>query len=253
MGQNMNVVISDDGTSVNTNFKFTMTLNSNKKTGKTVLEYTLSYNDFLMSTSTVETVIKNGILNILSANNTFEDALQYIEIVANGSPSVDLDAIFQNETVCKEIMRIMSQKYMGDFGQELTAIVKNGGFNTDTQIPSEFRMNNQHIILADGDRPSFVRAGILMLGANSDNINARSSILYTAGKKSIFIKKNGQFGKKNGQFGPRGGGKRMTRKPRVKKSRHTKGANKGKTSKKNKSMKRVKNKNKKSRRGKGRK
>ena len=253
MGQNMNVVISDDGTSVNTNFKFTMTLNSNKKTGKTVLEYTLSYNDFLMSTSTVETVIKNGILNILSANNTFEDALEYIEIVAKGSPSVDFDAIFQNKTVCKEVMRIMSRKYMGDFGQELTAIVKNGGFNTDTQIPSEFRMNNQHIILADGDRPSFVRSGILMLGANSDNINARSSILYMSGKESIFIKKNGQFGKKNGQFGTRRGGKRMTRKPRVKKSRHTKGTNKGKTSKKNKSMKRVKNKNKKSRRGKGRK
>ena len=201
-----------------------------------------------MSTSIIDTVIKNGIVNILSANNTFENALGYIELVARKqwSPSVDFDAIFQDDPVCKEVMRIMSRKYMGDFGQELTAIIKNGGFNTDTKIPIEFRMNNQHIILADGDRPSFVRAGILMLGANNDNINARSSILYMSDKGGIFIKKNGQFN-------PRRGGKRMTRKHRVKKSRHTKGSNKGKTSKKNKSMKRVKNKNKKSRRGKGRK
>ena len=54
----------------------------------------------------------------------------------------------------------LTQKFMGDFGQELNAIATNFGKGGSA---------DSYTLLADGDRPSFVRASLLRLLANKWN------------------------------------------------------------------------------------
>ena len=145
-----------------------------KQTGKkTVMEYYSIYNEFTISDCVVEAVIQNNLLNILSANNTFKDILDELEKCWWENGGLINWRLFEynpNNNKLIKLIRIASRKMMGDFGQELTAVANGGGFASI--------LDWKNILLTNGDQPSTVRAGYMLLnnlkGVNS-NTNPRTT------------------------------------------------------------------------------
>lgn len=197
-----------------TKFSYNMSLN-HKQNGKTRLEYTLQADDFVLPAVQIDVTIGKGLCQILSANNTFEQALTYLEQITPYNTSIDFADMVQNDNHMREIITRLSRKFMGDFGQELNVITtKCGQIGTTTNCP-----NDQHYLLADGDRPSFVRSGLLMLSANN-GINENSGVWYMAQGGGIILKQNGIFGTPS-QAGKetQAGGRKKTKKKKNNKPR----------------------------------
>ena len=136
---------------------------------KTVMEYYSIYNTFTISDCVVEAVIQNNLLNILSANNTFKDIINELEKCWWENRGIIDWRLFEynpNNNKLIKLIRIASRKMMGDFGQELTAITDNGGFTT--------KLDWNNILLTNGDQPSTVRAGYMLLN-NNGGVNSKPS------------------------------------------------------------------------------
>ena len=158
-------------TDTNGLFEFNIGIKESGK--KTVMEYYSIYNAFTISDCVVEAVIQNNLLNILSANNTFKDILDELEKCWWENGGVINWRLFEynpNNNKLIKLIRIASRKMMGDFGQELTAVADRGGFT------SILDWNN--ILLTNGDQPSTVRAGYMLLnnfGGVNSNTNPRTN------------------------------------------------------------------------------
>ena len=196
-----------------TKFSYNMSLN-HKQNGKTRLEYTLQADDFVLPAVQIDVTIGKGLCQILSANNTFEQALTYLEQITPYNTSIDFADMVQNSNHMREIITRLSRKFMGDFGQELNVITTKCGQIGTTNCPTD-----QHYLLADGDRPSFVRSGLLMLSANN-GINENSGVWYMAQGGGIILKQNGIFGTPS-QAGKetQAGGRKKTKKKKNNKPR----------------------------------
>jgi hypothetical protein len=185
----------------------------------------------------VEQNIKHTGSNIkLSAQNTFERVLDKIESnylylfegLNTPSKKINYDTILA-ESDTNDIIGSLSNKSAGDIGQELSAIIKDGGYNT-TAAETQFRT------LGQGDRPSFVRASIIAIKsrntANND-INKDTSIFYSTESKSGSAFKTSVYITKHKT--PTGGAKNKIKKRKVKKNKNRK--NKTKKLKKHKKIK----------------
>ena len=133
------------------------------------------------------------------------------------------------ESDINDIIGNLSNKSAGDIGQELSAIIKDGGYNT-TAAETKFRT------LVQGDRVSYARSSIVAIKsrnrANND-INKDTSIFYStesktgeAFKTSVYITKDKTS---------TGGAKNKIKKRKVKKNKIKK--NKTKKNKKHKKIK----------------
>ena len=209
---NLDILITSGLADSMADFSFAMKLNYDSSNGKTTLVYTIAYKSFVLASVQINVIIKNGLCQVLSANNTFEQALTYIEQISCQTPEqvLNFGTMLDNDTHISEIMRILSRKFMGDFGQELNVIVANCG-----QYDPKTCGGKQHV-LADGDRPSFTRAGYLLFNA-LNGINTDSGILYIMNRGGIIIKKDGYFGEKSGT--PTGGKMKKKKKIKIKKKR----------------------------------
>ncbi len=231
---NLNISIETDTvTGSATKFSYNMSLN-HKQNGKTRLEYTLQAGGFVLPAVQIDVTIGKGLCQILSANNTFEQALTYLEQITPYNTSINFADMVKNANHMREIITRLSRKFMGDFGQELNVITtKCGQIGTTTNCPTD-----QHYLLADGDRPSFVRSGLLMLSADS-GINENSGVWYMAQGGGIILKQNGIFGTETQAGGRKKTKKKKNNKPRIvekTKRRQTK-TRKNKTRKAKKSKK----------------
>ena len=171
-------------------FLITFTLNITPPTvgtrsGKAVLEYTITpgygymdSNGLLVTfTGRIETVIKDKALDILSARTVFSDVFSKITANINNAA---LDSYLDNQTVMNKVMESFLQKFFGDFGQELNVIVEKNG---DPDGPTAGKT-----LLANGDRPSFIRATLLYLLAMND-INDQSYLWFMTPRGGLSIKK----------------------------------------------------------------
>ena len=116
-------------------------------------------------------------------------------------------------------MTSLSRKFMGDFSQELNSI---------TSGAHEIRSGHQ--LLCNGDRPSFVRASLLTLLADT-GINGKAGGLYISNNGGYLIKKNGRLDREDSVSG--GGKKRKTRRKIYRKKKGHKKTKKRRTIKKN--------------------
>ena len=186
----------------------------------------------------VEQNIKDTGSNIkLSAHNTFERVLDKIESnyvylfegLNTPSKNINYDAILA-ESDRNDIIGSLSNKSAGDIGQELSAIIKDGGYNTTAAADTEFRT------LGQGDRPSFVRASIIAIksrNTTTNDINKDTSIFYSTESKSGSAFKTSVYITKDKT--PTGGAKNKIKKRKIKKNKIKK--NKTKKNKKNKKIK----------------
>ena len=186
----------------------------------------------------VEQNIKDSGSNIkLSAHNTFERVLDKIESnyvylfegLNTDSKYINYDTILA-ESDTNDIIGSLSNKSAGDIGQELSAIIKDGGYNTTAAADTEFRT------LGQGDRPSFVRASIIAIksrNTTTNDINKDTSIFYSTESKSGSAFKTSVYITKDKT--PTGGAKNKIKKRKVKKNKIKK--NKTKKNKKNKKIK----------------
>ena len=202
-----------------------------KQTGKkTVMEYYSIYDAFTISDCVVEAVIQNNLLNILSANNTFKDILNELEKCWWENGGVINWRLFEynpNNNKLIKLIRIASRKMMGDFGQELTAVADKGGFT------SILDWNN--ILLTNGDQPSTVRAGYMLLnnlGGVNSNTNPRTNTRETRDVANVLFvtSKQGHIFTGRPSSSRMGGGKNKKKKT-LKKKKPRKKSNLNKKSK----------------------
>ena len=165
-----------------------ITMPLSKKKGQYILTYYASYGDLFISDSEINAIISEGTVNILSANNTFKSLLEHIELTfQNGDPTWET---FKNKEQLSKIIRIISKKMMGDFLQELNAILENGGF-----APLVPQYNNKsHILLTNGDQPSTVRAAYLLLHDETEGINPNAAVTFITTSKGFLYRKNTLLG-----------------------------------------------------------
>lgn len=183
-----------------------ITMPVGKKNGQHILTYYASYGELFISDSKINAIISDGITNILSANNTFKSLLEHIELTfQDRTPTW---RIFENIEQLQEIIRVASRKMMGDFLQELNAIVENGGFVS--AVPQYNK--NYYILLANGDQPSTVRAAYLLLHNKTQGINPNAAVTFITTAQGYLYRKNTLLG---------GGNKKKTLRRKSKKRQKT--------------------------------
>jgi len=123
----------------------------------------------------IESVIRDEAIDILSANTVFKGVFN--DITA-GLGLGGLDYYLTGANAIHTIMSGLTQKFMGDFGQELNAIATNFGKGTGR--------SDSYTLLADGDRPSFVRASLLRLLATT-GIDPYSYLWYMSPKGGVAV------------------------------------------------------------------
>ena len=168
-------------------FEFNMT--TRHKTNVVIVEYYVIYKGFTVTNCVIEATIKGSAVNILSANNTFAEVLNYIEQNAPRDGNITWDTFFRNNA--ENIVRIISRKMIGDFGQELSAVYKRGGYLGDQiqwkfNVVGETPQAKRYILKANGDRPSFVREAEMLL-AEPDDTNENTVIMYLGETNGIFV------------------------------------------------------------------
>jgi len=145
-----------------------------------VLPYVELYID--MSTSTVVT---------LSANNTFKNVINRILTIWNielGNKKINNEEILwqllQNNRIYTDLISTGSLKGIGDFYQEINGTLQNGGYDN---IASNYFENHLRIS-ANGDQPSGIRAGFILLkGIEGVHYNSIAGYLADEDSTSIMI------------------------------------------------------------------
>lgn len=180
-------------------------LNPKGKKGNYLLSYYAIYDDLTISGCEVDATISNKILNILSASNTFKSILNHIELRFIKQGSADW-SVFDSPEELANIARVASKKMMGDFLQELNAIVINGGF-TKKQMSYD-----NEILLANGDQPSTVRSAFLLMhNKTSGDLNKKAAVTFITPSQGYLYKRKAR---------PIGG-KRTKTKRKTTKKHHT--------------------------------
>jgi hypothetical protein len=198
--------------------------------GRALLAYTIrpganyknTPDEYKIIEGRIESVIRDEAIDILSAQTVFKGVFN--DITAKLGLG-DLKTHLTGADAIHTIMSGLTQKFMGDFGQELNAIATNFGKGGGQDL-------SYYTLLADGDRPSFVRASLLRSLATS-GIDPQSYLWYMSPKGGVAV----------GPPPPRaglGGGtiKKKTKKRNNKKKRKNRKTNKKKSkTRKNKTRK----------------
>jgi hypothetical protein len=168
-------------------FEFNMT--TRHKNNVVIVEYYVIYNGFTVTNCVIEATVSTGPVNILSANNTFEEVLKYIEQNAPRDRSeMNWTTFFSKHS--ENIVRIISRKMIGDFGQEMTAVYPDGGYASMIGLAEIWGTGatdkSKIIVKANGDRPSFVREAELLL-AEPVQTNKNTVIMYLGGTDGVVV------------------------------------------------------------------
>jgi hypothetical protein len=147
-------------------------------------EFMLPYVELIIDMSTTKVVT-------LSANNTFKSVINRILTIWNnqlGKGLIDneelLWEILINKRIYVDLISTGSLKGIGDFYQEINSTLENGGYN-DKKITKNYFYNHLRIG-ANGDQPSGIRAGFLLLNANT-GIHENAIAGYLADSNTIMI------------------------------------------------------------------
>jgi len=168
-------------------------LTTKGKNTKTKIKFGAEVNDFFLPEVQIDIDIteKNSI-NILGANENYKELLNTIvsiwdKIFKGHNPSTITtkklwDALLK-DTVFIEFVSAGAVKSVGDIFQEINSIAEFGGYNATglaAKFSKEFRVG------ANGDRPSGVRAGYLLLkGISGINNNSLAGYFSTGGYVAI--------------------------------------------------------------------
>jgi len=154
-------------------------------TGRAILEYTIrpganytnDRGEYKIITGRIDSVIRDEAIDILSAKTVFKGVFN--DITA-GLGIGDLTTHLQGTNTIHTIMSGLTQKFMGDFGQELNAISTNFGQGGT--------ISDSYTLLADGDRPSFVRASLLrLLATGGGGIDPYSYLWFMTPKGGVAV------------------------------------------------------------------
>jgi hypothetical protein len=139
---------------------------------KIQIMYSAKIKNFALPYVEINVDINSPKILVLSANTTFRKVIDKIINIwttsLNSTPAIDENTLWQileNNKLFIDLVSVGSIKSVGDFFQEINSVVVNGGYKTDKPI-----LKNQFRIGANGDQPSGVRAGFILLNANPDSL-----------------------------------------------------------------------------------
>ena len=153
--------------------------------GNYILSYYAMYDELNINDCQINAVIADSVLTILSASNTFETMLDHIERRFQKNNNSSDWSIFDRKTDLENLIKVGSRKMIGDFLQELNAIVENGGFVNNEPV------YNDKILLTQNDQPSTVRSSYLLLHKETTgDINRNSAITYITPSRGYLYHNN---------------------------------------------------------------
>jgi hypothetical protein len=144
------------------------------------IQYSATINDFILPYVTIPIDITTPKILSLSAGQTFKSVLQKIILIWMNSfqstfaPSEEqLWQTLENKKIYEYLASVGSIKSVGDFFQEINSVVVNGGYSANGVVqPTQFRIG------ANGDQPSGVRAGFILLNATANSLHDNSMAGY---------------------------------------------------------------------------
>jgi hypothetical protein len=160
------------------------------KPKKSLTEVTITYdaqvNNFFLSEVEIKIDIGKKNIVVLSANETYKTLLNTILLIwdrlfKTKSGRITTDMMWESllsESVFIDFVKSGSIKSVGDLFQEINSVAEFGGYdatriNKVDSVALKTKFSNQYRIGANGDQPSGVRAGYLLLKARS-GINPNS-------------------------------------------------------------------------------
>jgi hypothetical protein len=200
------------------------------------VSFSAKIGDFVLEPSVLELeIIENKSFLGLSANTTISKVIKKIvniwsRLFGERPESITDKRMWQElintPTVFADLISCTAIKSVGDLFQEINSVAKNGGYLTTTGgrctqcIPTTY-FNNIFRIGANGDQPSGVRAGFILLKATPDSLIPDAMAGYLSVKKDRSGFNDGSFviitaNNVGGRGGTRkiGGAKQTNRKTR---------------------------------------
>ena len=188
------------------NMNFTITYNNdndgNYYQGNTIIEkkngsenlkifYSATCNEFVLPYVELKIDMSTSTVVTLSANNTFKNVIDRILTIWNielGNKKFDDEEILwqllENKRIYIDLISTGSLKGIGDFYQEINSTLENGGYD---EIIEEYFENHLRIG-ANGDQPSGIRAGFVLLkGIEGVHNNSIAGYLADDNNTSIMI------------------------------------------------------------------
>ena len=166
-----------------TGFEFNYVLTKNKK-DIYITEYYIKINkdhNIIYGAIVEQNISKNNKKMLLSASNSFERLIDVVErnsnmhefgsIITQDFNDIDFNLISDYDT--ETIISCLSNKAIGDLGQEITALMMSSFDDKPDRM------------LTGSDRPSFVRASVIKIELNKlgeISINPNTTILYASEK-----------------------------------------------------------------------
>jgi len=188
---------------------------------KVVATYYVIYGNFDSTECSIDTIVSDKNITILSANNTFKNLLNYFEVVFSKRGAVDWELFDTDNTDnFRKLVQVASQKAFGDGAQEDTAMADKGGYIDGNQ---KFSDSTRSILFASGDRPSTVRAAYILLNS-SKGCNKSASVLYggiNSTSLQLYYNPDNKKGGSTRQNAQRHQRHRRTSKPRTQRHRRT--------------------------------
>ena len=174
------------------------------KPKKSLTEVTIKYdaqvNNFFLSEVEIKIDIGKKNIVVLSANETYKTLLNTILIIwdrlfKTKSDRITTDMMWDSllsESVFIDFVKSGSIKSVGDLFQEINSVAEFGGYDATKIVDSvalKKKFSNQYRIGANGDQPSGVRAGYLLLKARSGiNPNSMGGYFSDAKKGTFAIR-----------------------------------------------------------------
>jgi hypothetical protein len=162
-------------------------LTNNNKNVK--ITFGATFNDFYLPDVEVNIDITTPKIVTLSANTTLKSVINKVLSIWNrvyenkvGMSESEIWGLFESKMLFVELVSCGAVKSVGDFFQEINSVAENGGYkNTIAKINEKYRIG------VNGDQPSGVRAGYILLKAtNGVNLNSMAGYI-GEGDSSIMI------------------------------------------------------------------
>lgn len=157
---------------------------------KLQVNYYAQFGEFILPYVEINMRVTSINHGTLSANTTFVSVINKIisiwkKMFNQRVPTATTTDLFweslKASNIFSDLAVVGSNKSVGDFFQEITSVVKNGGYDRNINVANQYRIG------AMGDGPSGTRAAFIISNANKDSIQNATLAGYFSPTNGVFV------------------------------------------------------------------